>query len=368
MRRSLHQAPVALMLATLCACGGGGTGAAHAGPRRQMLQGVALTVVVPTYATLASRAAALAAALRDLEARPDAASLAAAHDAWRVARAAWKQSEPFAFGPAATLRSASKIDWSPIRADRIESAIAGASQFDSTAIENLGANVKGFLALEHLLFDAGGDDAAALATLQASSRRRAYVRALGENLRDQAVLLRDAWAPEGGNFAGELFTAGQGSQAYKSVKTAVDALVNQMIFLSDDVAVRQLRNPLGANGTPRPDLILTARSGNGLADLLDNVAGLQNTYFATYDGRGGASLSDVVRELSPSADTAISLALERVFDSAARLTVPLEEAIEVERESVERTQTRASDLMRRLEIDLVSVLGTTLRFNPNDGD
>jgi predicted lipoprotein len=364
----LHQTPLVLLLALLCACGGGGTGAAHAGPRRQMLQDVALMVVVPTYDTLVTRAAALADTLQALEAQPDAATLAPARDAWRAARAAWQQSEAFAFGPAATLRSASKLDWSPIRADRIETAIAGASAFDSAAIENLGANVKGFLALEYLLFDADGDDDAVLAALNGHPRRRAYVRALGENLRDQSMLLRDAWSPADGNFAGELATAGQGSLAYKSVKAAVDALVNQMIFLSDDIAVRQLRNPLGASGEPRPDLIVAARSGNGLADLLDGVVGIQNTYLGTYAGRGGASLSIVVRDLSPTADTAITLAVERVLDSAARLTVPLEEAVDVERPAVERTQSRASDLMRRLEIDMVSVLGTTLRFNPNDGD
>ena len=364
----VRRIPFVLALLAACSCGGGGTPAPHAGPRRIMLRDVALTVIVPTYETLASAAESQAQALRALEANPDASTLAAAQTAWRSARSAWKQSEAFAFGPAASLRSAAKIDWSPIRADRVEQAIAGGSDFDSATVEDLGANVKGLLALEYLLFDPVGGDDAALAGLRASRPRRAYARALAENIRDQAVLLRDAWSPSGGDFAAELATAGQGSETYPTVKSAVDALVNQLIFLSDDVALRQLQAPLGSDGTPRPDLIVAARSRSGLADVLDDVAGIQNAYFGTYEGNTGASLSRIVGRLSVPTNTAIELSLQRIFAAAADLTVPLEDAVVSERSPVERAQKRAVDLMRHLEIDLVSALGTTLRFNPGDGD
>jgi len=367
---SARRIPSALLLLVLCACGGGGTPAPHAGPRRIMLHDVALNVIVPTYEALVVAADEQLTALQALEAQPDATTLAAAQAAWRRARSVWKQSEAFAFGPAATLRSASKIDWSPIRADRIERAIGAASSFDSAAIEGLGANVKGLLALEYLLFDEDGDDAAVLASLSGAGARarRAYVRALGENVRDQSVLLRDAWSPTAGNFAAELATAGQGSVAYTKVKDAVDAVVNQIIFLSSDVAVRQLQAPLGTDGHPRPDLIVAGRSHSGLSDIIDNVAGIQNVYFGSYATNTGASLSRIVDGLNPPTNTAIEFAFERVFDAAADLSVPLEEAVTSERAAVSRTQQRVAELMRRLEIDMVSVLGTTLRFNPGDGD
>lgn len=363
----LRRTAWAVAVLAVCACGGG-TPAPHAGPRRLMLRDLGVAVIVPTYEALVEAADAQVEALRALEAQPDAAAFATAQNAWRSARAAWKRSEVFAFGPAATLRSAAKIDWSPIRPDRIENAIAGGATFDGAAIEDLGANVKGLIALEYLLFDPTGGDAAALSRLRASPARRAYARALAENLRLQSALLRDAWSPAAGNFAAELASAGQGSQTYPTVKSAVDALVNQLIFVSDDVAQRQLLAPLGASGTPRPDLIVAARSRSGLADVLDDVTGIQNAYFGSDDGIRGASLHDIVDSLSPRTDTAIRLSLRRVFDAAADLPVPLEEAIVDERARVGRAQQRATDLMRHLEIDLVSVLGSTLRFNPGDGD
>jgi hypothetical protein len=79
---------------------------------------------------------------------------------------------------------------------------------------------------------------------------------------------------------------------------------------------------------------------DGLADVLDTVAGIQNAYFGTYAGARAASLSDVVQGLSPRVDTAIELAAGRVLATAADLSVPLEEAVASERPQVARTQAR----------------------------
>src|SRR5215475_351906 len=168
---------VATVAGSLLSCGSAGD-AVHAGPRRMMLRDLANVVIVPAYEGLTADADALVAALDQLDDRPDAASLAAAQDAWRRTRAAWKQSEAFAIGPAETLRTASKIDWSPIRADRIEGEINGTADLTADYVEDLGANVKGFLAIEYLLFDPDGGDRAVVDALAAAPRRRQFARAL----------------------------------------------------------------------------------------------------------------------------------------------------------------------------------------------
>jgi predicted lipoprotein len=334
-----------------------------------MLQDLGALVIVPTYDTLVAEATGLAAAAAQLEAAPTAETLAAAQAAWRRTRAVWKQSEAFAIGPAETLRTAANIDWSPAKPARIESQIAGSAPISAATVEDLGVNLKGFLALEYLLFDPSGGNDAVLAALT-SERRRAYMRALAENLREQTIALRDAWAPDGGNFARELATAGQGSATYANVKSAVDKLVNQLIFLAEDAADAQLLTPLGtrSGGTPRPELIDAHRSENGLADLLDNLAGIQNVYFASYGGRRGRGFSAIVESLNPDTNGALALAIERSFETATRISVPLEDAVSLEPDLVTRAQVRTKELMQRFEVDLVSVLGTTLRFNPSDGD
>jgi uncharacterized protein len=363
-------ASLIVMALVAASCGSGGTPPAQPGPRRTMLRSLANTVIVPTYQQFAAGASALADAAALLDASPDATSLAATQQAWRNARAFWKQSEAFAIGPAVTLSSPAKIDFAPAKPQRIESEIAGSAELTADYIEDLGANVKGFLGLEYLLFDPDGGDAAAVDAMATDPRRRRFVRAAAENLRDQAVLLRDAWDPAAGNFRAELGDAGQGSKTYPTVKSAIDALVNQLIVLSEQVADAQLLAALGtrAGGAPNPDALDAHRSDNGLADLLDDLTGIQNVYFNSYAGRSGASFSSVVRDLSPDVDGALSLAVERAMETATRIPQPLEQAITSDTALVERAQARAKELMQRLQIDLITVLGATLRFNPNDGD
>ncbi|MEO8602815.1 MAG: imelysin family protein [bacterium] len=372
MTARLRRVPLTVLLLTCCACGGGGSPTVQAGPRRTMLQDLGAVVIVPTYEALVAEATALVAAASALETTPTAEALGATQSAWRRARAVWKQSEAFAIGPVATLRTAAKIDWSPVRPDRIESQILGSDEISNAAVEDYGANLKGFLAIEYLLFDPNGGNAAVLAALSetGAERRRAYVRALAENLRDQAINLRDAWEPNGGNYVRELATAGQGSATYANIKSAVDTLVNQLIFLAEDAADAQLLAPLGTrtDGTPRPELIDAHRSENGLADLVDNLTGIQNVYFAAYGGRQGLGFSAIVENLNPDTNGVLSLAIQRSVETSTRISVPLEDALAMEPDLVTRAQVRAKELMERFEVDLVSVLGTTLRFNPSDGD
>ena len=238
MRRVCAWTAVAAALAASCGSGSGGS-SLQPGPRRQMLRSLTSTVIVPTYQQLVTAAGALLHAAEQLDASPDAPALAATQQAWRDARAVWKQSEAFTIGPAKTLSIAAKIDFAPAKPERIETEIRGSTALSSAYVEELGANVKGFLALEYLLFDPDRGDAAVVDRLAASPRRRGFVRVLAENLRDQAILVRDAWDPAAGNFSAQFGDAGQGSATYPTVKSAVDELVNQLIFLSEDIADAQ---------------------------------------------------------------------------------------------------------------------------------
>jgi predicted lipoprotein len=371
-QRSARLAIVGVVLAVAVgsSCGSGGGDSLQPGPRRRMLADVARIVIVPTYQSLAAAAEVLQAAAVQLDATPDAAALASLQSAWRRARSSWKQSEAFAIGPAKTLRMVARIDWSPVRSDNIEDEIAGTNELTAAYVRELGASSKGFLAIEYLVFDPAGGDAAVLQSLAADPRRRRFVRVLAENLRDEAVTLRDTWAPGAGDFAAELGNAGAGSTAYPTVKSAVDELVNQVIFLSEDVADTQLLAVLGTRtgGTPRPEALDAHRSENGLADLLDNLAGIQAIYFDAYGGVQGTSLSDIVERVSPTTDGVLAVAIRRALETASRIPQPLELAASTDRELVEHAQVRAKNLMARLEIDLISALGATLRFNPSDGD
>ena len=372
-RRSARIGACALVAVALAgwllACGSSGGDTLQPGPRRLMLRDVTGLVIVPTYERLVAAAEQQVAAVDQLDRTTDGMSLGAAQLAWRQARAVWKQSEAFAIGPVETLRTSSKIDWSPVRPDRIETEIKGSGELTADYVEDLGANVKGFLAIEYLLFDPNGDDAV-LAALTAAPRRRQFLRALAENLCDQAAVLRDAWTVGPDEFGAVLGNPNAANPVFPTVKSAVDKLVNQLIFLSEDIADTQLLAALGMRdgGPPRPDALAAHRSQNGLADLLDELAGIQNVYFSAYAGRRGTSLADIVEAVDPQTANSLSLTMHRALETASTIPPPLEESVVTDAPAVQRAQVRAKELMHGLEIDLITVLGTTLRFNPNDGD
>src|SRR4029453_2041203 len=99
-----------------------------------MLGDVARVVILPTYDALVAEAELVAAAAQQLATTPTEETLVAMQDAWRRTRAVWKQSEAFAIGPAETLRSAAKIDWSPVRSERIEERIAGTDELTAAYV------------------------------------------------------------------------------------------------------------------------------------------------------------------------------------------------------------------------------------------
>jgi hypothetical protein len=73
--------------------------------RAQILADLTTIVIVPSYEDAATKTALLRSAVERLSMAADAPALASAQEAWRVARAAWKKTDAFLFGPADDLSS-----------------------------------------------------------------------------------------------------------------------------------------------------------------------------------------------------------------------------------------------------------------------
>ncbi|HSD11301.1 MAG TPA: imelysin family protein, partial [Candidatus Binatia bacterium] len=168
-----------IVLGAALAIGCGGDDGAVSSERHAMLAQIGADVVLPTYRELSTAAADLAFSASAFGASPTAETLDETRSAWRHARAAWRRGRAFEFGPAERMRTFAKIDFAPIRADRIEQEIADTAELTPEHVAALGANVKGFIAIEYLLFDPDGDDDAVLASFSGGDgRRAAYLAAL----------------------------------------------------------------------------------------------------------------------------------------------------------------------------------------------
>jgi len=346
------------------------------GPRRQTVRALTEQVVLPTLGDVAARAAELAAAAGALAGAPSQQALDATQEAWRVARGPWKECDAFAFGPAMDERLAVAIDQFPVEPAKIESEIAGTAALTVDYIDTIGADRKGFHALEHLLFGAG-DDLAVLALLTtdaAAPRRRELLVALAQNLERKARELGSAWAPGGGAYAELLATPSAANPTYTTVKAAIDAFVNESVFLAELVADTRIGKPLGlsAGGTPQPALEESGPSDNSLADMAASLRGLRAVYTGARGADGasgsGAGIGALVAAQSPATDREVRDLIEQAIAAIEAIPRPFRAAIVDRPAEVQAAYDAVKELKRILATEVLAALGATLKFNDNDGD
>jgi predicted lipoprotein len=339
--------------------------------RQTMLGDTAEKVIVPTYADLATATAKLsvdAAALRDA---PSDATLAMAQASWKAARLPWIESKAFLFGPAIDGGYRDALDFATAEAD-VEAEAASAAEPTDAYVASLGARRKGFQPLEILLFEATGN-AAVLTKLTEgpnAAHRRAYLAALANDLSKQAAALYAAWDPTKGNFVAQLRDAGSGSTTYDAQKQAVDALLNAVVFAAEDISDNRLGGPLGVRdgGVVQPGLVVSARSGNDLAEIEAYWRGVSSVYGCSRGGATGVSLGDAVRRESERADGEARIAIEKAAASTAAVQGPLVAALTADVADVTAAREAARTVKNVLGSEIASILGLTIKFNTNDGD
>ncbi|MET0403375.1 MAG: imelysin family protein [Cystobacter sp.] len=337
--------------------------------RAAFLKDLGENAILPAYRDFDTRTTTLATALTQLESTPTEATLTSAQSAWRAVREPWGIQESLHIGPSEELHTGAAVDQVPSTSG-IDSLLAGSAPLTAQSVEVLGANRKGMMAMEYVLFDSKEGNAAVLARLTAEgtpgARRRAYLQALGAVLHANAVAVHEAWEPGQGNYVSQLSGAGTSGSRYATQKEAVDEIVNRLIS-SVEVAELKLSKPLGfeTGGTVRPDEEEARRSDNSLADLTHALVGMERLWMGT-DGQGG--LSRVVAATHKTLDATVRGDIQAVRSALESIPPPLRTALLQNRESVEAARAALSNLRATLASEVVANLGVTLKFNDNDGD
>lgn len=345
-----------------------GVGTAACGPepvpdrRRELLRSWSTDFLLAHYAEFAEKLEELRDASRALEDSPDDEDLAGVQAAWRAARRPWKETEVFKFGPVVDepLRYGPKIDFWPARPDAVENVLADTGAVDPEA---LGAAAKGLPAVEYLLFG----DGALEAFREGGPRRYEYLRVLIEDLIAQTQALAAAWQPSGGNYQRELVDAGRESSTYDTLSMALSEVVNRMGFTLENIRADKIGAGIGPDGTPQPERLESRFSGRSIADIRDNLRGIEVLFFGDPDAgvlaldrylvHRGFHLAGRVRSELGSSRTALD-----------RIDLPLSLAIENEQELVHAAVDRLAGLQRLIQVDVIGALSLNVRFNDNDGD
>lgn len=320
------------------------------GTRRAGIKAVASDLMVPGLEALVTDAQALAAAIEAAAGEPTTARLDEARAGWRVARAAWKRVEPVRLGPVLTERLGTRLDQSPVEADKVI-ALARTATLTPAAIGVLGANRLGFHALEALLF---GDDAA-----WTDARHGRLASIIAGLLAEDAAQLRDLWVA---GYARQFGDIGANDAAFSTAADAMDALVNALIAHTERILISRLGKPIGhdSGGVPMPELQESPLADASVDDLLDNLDGIEAAYVT--------GLAPVVSERSPAVDRRVRAALVEARARLSAVPRPFAQALTDQAPEVETAYDGVSAVWTLLRTEVVGTLGAVLKLNDNDGD
>ena len=342
--------------------------------QRAVIHDLAYDVMYPWQVELAAEAQKVKTAVAAFCAAPTEANLTAAQTAWRASRLPWKHAEIMRFGPAEDLRLGSAIDFWPARTDTIEAAITAAPEpVTAEHIASLGTSSKGMPALEYLMFDPVGGNAAILVSLggmDATAKKRcAYAQALGDTFANDASSLEAAWNPTGGGFVDQVANAGAGSTTFTSGQNAIGRVVNLLNAALQATNENKLTAPLGtATGTPDPTVVESRFSDNSIDDLIENIRAVDEVYNGHHGDKSGKGLTVLVGARSGAIDTAVKKALADAQTSISAIPAPLRVAVTDHADTVIAAHAAIRTLRIRISTDVASVLGVSILLNDSDAD
>lgn len=336
--------------------------------RGELAQASGRALILPELERARERAAELDEAAAALCQEPTADTLDAAQGAWWALREPWKRLMAVPIGPIVDSGYASALDFWPARPANVEGGIE-AGVTSQAGLDALGVASKGLPAVEYLLWDPVGGDAAILAALAAADTgpaRCSYLRVLV----DDVELQLEALAGETEGFVDELADAGT-SERYPTLALATDELLNAAIAGLHDVNDAELDKPLGleVGAAVQPELFESRFSDRSKADVRDALEGFRRFYLgadAGVDESPGFTI--LVEQASPEIDARVRDRLDAAITAVEALPEPLRTAMDVDPEACQAASDAVRELRAALTADVAALLGVTISLTDNDGD
>jgi predicted lipoprotein len=291
--KSLSLPAVVLML-TACG-GGGGSNDSNGGnsssssedvsfSAQSVVDNAADNIITQTYVDLNTAAAALLAAVEALEdGGATELEMDAAQAAWQAARVPWESSEGFLFGPVSDLSVDPAIDSWPLNTPDLTAFLNSNPTATKADVEAAGDDLRGFHAIEWLLFGDGvADNDKTAAELSGETGALNYLVALAEHFKDQTQALEDGWTTDfngNGPYATLVKTPAGGNPVYASYTAVMTELVDGIITIANEIGNAKIADPLGPTiGDADTSQVESQFSWNSLTDFHNNTQSIMNVY------------------------------------------------------------------------------------------
>lgn len=326
-----------------------------ASTEQNVLTDFAAVLVNPNYQDIQAKALIMNNAIVTFNATPNDANLEAVRTAWKNTRAAWEQCEGFLFGPVEDFDYDPTMDDWPLNKADLDNLIASDNPLGVADIEQLGTTLKGFHAIEYIIFGVGGTQKAADIT----DRDKVYLASLGQSLYNTTTELRNSWDPTQSNsFTAQVVNAGKGSTRFTTRKDVFLALVGSMADICNEVANEKMQTPFAAQDSTLDE---SSFSHNSVNDFRNNITGVLNAYKCQYGGATGHSLSELVASKNTSLDSKIQAQINAAISSFSGITVTYEKAIYSQQTQVKNVQAAIRTLKETIEGDLTDFVNTNIK-------
>ena len=350
----------ALVLATALGCkkdtaSANGSATAQATLEQNVLNDFANVLVNPNYQDIQAKALVMNNAVITFNANPTDANLAAIRTAWKNTRAAWESCEGFLFGPVEDFDYDPTMDNWPVNKADLDALLASSNPLQVSDVDQLGTTLKGFHAIEYVIFGVGGTQKAANIT----DRDKLYLASLAQSLYNTTTELRNSWDPsQSGNFTLQVVNAGKGSTRFETRQALFLALVASMADICNEVANEKMQTPLAAKDSTLDE---SSFSHNSVNDFTNNIKGVLNAYKSQYNGVSGHSLSELVASKNASLDNKIQSQINAAIASFGTITTTYELAIYTQQNQIKTVQNAINTLQATLEGDLTTFIQTNIK-------
>ena len=335
--------------------------------RQEVLVNLTDQVIVPRFQTVSEEMGAMRDELHGLCSEPTSANLQASRTRWRQARASWMRSQAMWFGPVMDRRSRTLVDWAPVDPERIEDTLGQRDSVSASDVrEFFGSTQRGLGAIEYVIF---GDDADVLASLEDPEGIRCqYLTALGDVVAREMTDVLLGWTGDGTNGGGYASYFNGTANIALVEQQALDEVVRTSVFLTRSIADMRLGQALGSDGgIPDPSAIPGGNGHNAVADLRNQVIGMQDMYLGgnTEEAPG---VDDLVNGVSAEANDRMLAHFTATLAAIDQLQEPLQSTVVDNPEPALAALQQAQELQRALNTEVVSLLGVTVGFADTDGD
>ena len=301
-------------------------------------------VVVSTYKSLADASMELLDACQSIQENKDQAHVQAACDKWIEARKYWELSEAFLYGAAADYNIDPSIDSWPLMKSQLDILLENIKNPNYVLdVANLGYGLKGFHAIEYVIFR----DGKARDVAEITADELTLGVAVAENLSAQCIRLEASWAgldnvtkakqdilaeaelEPTNDYGEELENAGlPGNTKYKSQMAAFEEILTGATDIADEVGNSKISDPCNSGNVLDVE---SWYSWNSITDFTDNMRSVRNAYYGTLDGSiSKNSVSAYIAGKNSALDTKLKSAIDLAIKEVAAMPTPFRQHLTFE--------------------------------------